>query len=331
MGGDNGGVLDAHAARICADAVAIPILRRAAVGGDGAAGNAHVFICVDAVAFPILRRAAGGGDIGCAEDGHVIFCVDAVAVAICLAAVGLNFAAGDAHAAICADAVAVATVAICRAAGGLNFAAGDVHAADSCEDAVAYAIGAFCRAAGGGDNGGAGDGHVIFCPDAAAYATVAFCRAAGGSDGAAGNAHAAGRYEDAAAGLACTCRIAAGHIERTGALDGQAVHSVNTKAILRRGAAGDGIGRTFRQNDCRVFRQHHRGCGGGGKIHALEGEGLGIRIPCAVRCAGFRGVEQSQCCGRVGRKVRLFRCRLRRQCHGWQHAYYHHKSEQDAP
>ena len=80
MGGDNGGVLDAHAARICADAVAIPILRRAAVGGDiGVVGDGQATISVNAVAAGI-RRTALGGNSGGAGDTKAIRCIDAVAI-----------------------------------------------------------------------------------------------------------------------------------------------------------------------------------------------------------------------------------------------------------
>ena len=47
--------------------------------------------------------------------------------------------------------------------------------------------------------------------------------------------------------------------------------------------------------------------------------------------AGFRGVEQSQCCVGIRGKVRRRRCRPCRQSRNGQHTNYHRKSEQDAP
>ena len=156
----------------------------------------------------------------------------------------------------------------------------------------------------------------MLCIDAVAV----ICIAAIGVNSTAGDTYVAIICIDA---VAISTRRVAGHIERAGAGNSQTALGVNAIAVIPR-AAFDYVFTV--QDDGRTIGQFHCSGGGGFKVHAIEGEGAAV--PCAVGCACFRGVEQPQCCGGVGRKV--CRCRLCRQCYGGHHPHHHHKDEQEA-
>ena len=214
------------------------------------------------------------------------------------------------------------------AAGGGDGAAGDGHVT-VCIDASAIAV-ASCRiAAHSVDFGGIGDGHVTARMDTAALGVFiprGVHRAAGGGNGAAGDGHI-GCIDAVALGL----RRAARDGQLAAALDGQVALEENAVAAGRVFThAGDGVFRAFRQDDFRALGQLHRGSGGGGKVHSVEGEGFCVVVPCAVRCACFRGVEQRQRRVCVDGEVRRCLCRPRRQRGGGQQTQAQYQGKQDA-
>jgi len=266
----------------------------------------------------LFSRAGRDGERA-AGDGHVGVCIDAAAISGRLAARGGDGSAGDGHA-VCIDAVASPRVMCRLAARGGDGSTGDGHVG-VCIDAAAISG----RLAARGGDGAAGDGHAV-CIDATAILRLA----ARGGDGSTGDGDISSVCIDATAIL----RLAGRDGERAASLNRNVSVGSNADAIAYEAMhVGDGVFRAVRQDDGRAIEQPHRGWGGGGKVHALEGEGACGRIPFAVsRTLRFRGVEQRQRRFCVSGEVRRLCCRCRslRQRGGGQQTQAQHQGKQYA-